>query len=388
MLYLLTGYQQIAPISKLFAKKKNLAALLFVLLFLPAAAAADKEITLAAVYAVSGVAAEANSLTLRGVQYAVSELNDQGGLLGRKIHLAVHDNQSTPIGSNLAAKKAAASGAVAIIGSDWSSHSLAVARVAQEQKIPMISSYSTNPEVTKIGNYIFRICFTDEYQGRAIAKFARLELKADAAVILVDVTSDYSLKLSEIFRTHYTRLGGRVLGELEYKLRNQQIDSMIHYLKNKNADLIFIPGHDESGMIAKKAQEAGITALLIGGDGWSTQAFFHKGGGYLKKGYYSSHWSFHLDTPSSRHFIQSHPNPRDAVVNVVLGYDAVMLLADAIRRAASFDRTAIRNAVAATRKYQGITGIISFNETGDPVKDVIIMEIKNGAPHYLKTITP
>jgi branched-chain amino acid transport system substrate-binding protein len=350
---------------------------------------AEEAIDIAAIYALTGPAAEANAYALRGVGYAVDEVNKQGGISGKKINLFMLDNQSTPIGSTLAAKQAAAANVVAIVGPDWSSHSLAVARVAQDAGIPMISSLSTNPDVTKIGDYIFRICFTDDFQGKVIARFARYDLKAITAVIFVDVTSDYSLKLSEIFRQDFEQMGGRVLLELEYKLKQLQFDEEIKKAVKAAADLIFIPGHDESGLIAKKLQDAGTSSIFIGGDGWSTAVFLKKGGAELKRGYYSTHWSAHLDTEQSRAFVKKYKiDSADPDDNVALGYDAMMLLADAIKRAGTLDRKRIRDAIADTRSFKGVTGAIRFNENGDPIKSAVLMEIINGQPHYLKTLKP
>jgi branched-chain amino acid transport system substrate-binding protein len=346
-------------------------------------------IDIAAIYALTGPAAEANALTLQGVGYAVDEINKEGGVSGRKINLSVLDNQSTPIGSTVAAKRAVAANVVAIVGPDWSSHSIAVANVVQAIGIPMISSLSTNPKVTKIGNYIFRICFTDDFQGKVIAKFARQDLNATTAIIFVDVTSDYSLKLSEIFRKNFEQLGGRVLFELEYKLKQRQFDEEIKKAVKANADVIFIPGHDESGLIVKQIQDAGSSSIFIGGDGWNTPAFFRKGGSRLKHGFYSTHWSVHLDTDQSRAFAKKyniHPeNPND---KIALGYDTMMLLAAALIRAESTDRKKIRDAIANIRSFKGVTGTISFNDHGDPVKSAVIMEIKNGKLRYLKTLEP
>jgi branched-chain amino acid transport system substrate-binding protein len=359
------------------------------LFFLVAPAHGEETIDIAAIYALTGAAAEANAYALRGVGYAVDEINKQGGISGRKINLLVFDNRSTPIGSTVAAKEAVVSNVLAIVGPDWSSHSIAVARVAQEVGIPMISSLSTNPEVTKIGDYIFRVCFTDDFQGKAVARFARQDLDATTAVIFVDVTSDYSLKLSEIFRENFEQLGGRVLHELEYKLRQQQFAEEIKTAVKADADVIFIPGHDESGLIAKKVQDAGTSSVFLGGDGWSNAVFFRKGGSELKRAYFSTHWCVYLDSDQSRSFVKKyniHSQSYDD--NTALGYDAMMLLAEAITRAASADRKKIRDAIANTRSFKGVTGTINFNVQGDPIKSAVLMEIINGEPRYLKTLEP
>jgi branched-chain amino acid transport system substrate-binding protein len=369
--------------------KKNRFILFFLCVFLwTIPAYGDETIDIAAIYALTGAAAEGNALTLQGIRYAVDEINKHGGILKRDVKLLVFDNQSTPIGSTVAAKQAVAAGVVGIVGSDWSSHSIAVAKVAQNNGIPMISSLSTNPEVTKIGDYIFRICFTDDFQGQIIAKFARQDLNAATAVIFVDVTSDYSLKLSEIFKKKFEELGGKILLELDYKLKQQRFDQEVKRAAATDADVMFIPGHDESGFIVKQAQNAGATAIFLGGDGWSTPSFFRKGGAELKHGYYSAHWSMHLNTDRSRSFVKKYIHSKISAENIALGYDAMMLMADAIARSGSDNRKKIKEAIANTRAFEGVTGNINFNVYGDPIKSAVFMEIKNGTPHYLKTLEP
>jgi len=370
-------------------KKKNSFFLFFLCIFFSLTPSYGNEtIDIAAIYALTGAAAEANAYALRGAGYAVDEINSQGGVLGKKLNLLVFDNQSTPIGSTIAAKKAAAANVTAIVGPDWSSHAIAVARVAQDNGIPMISSKSTNPDTTKIGEYIFRACFTDDFQGKVIARFAREDLYATTAVIFVDVTSDYSLKLSEIFKTNFEKLGGRVVLELEYKLKQHLFDKDVQKAVKADADVIFIPGHDESGLIAKQIQDAGGSSMFLGGDGWGNPVFFRKGGSGLKRGYYSTHWSMHLDSDRSRAFVKKYIRSEASVDDIALGYDAMMLLVEAINRAHSFDRKKIRDAIANTRSFKGVTGIIDFNDQGDPIKSAVFMEIRNGRPRYLKTLKP
>ena len=363
--------------------------LIFLFQFLSSPNANSNEsIKVAAIYALTGVAADTNALTIRGIRYAVDEINEKGGVLGKKISLLVFDNQSSPIGSTISAKKAAEAGVVGIVGSDWSSHSIAVAKVAQSEGIPMLSSYSTNPEVTKIGDYIFRICFTDDFQGQVVAKFAKQDLRAETAVIFIDVTSDYSLKLSEIFRINFEKLGGRIVLEVDYKLKQQPSDKDIIQAIQAKADVIFIPGHDESGLIAKEVQNAGATSIFLGGDGWGTPVFFRKGGAELKHGFYSTHWSVGMDSDISRSFVNKYVHSEISVENIALGYDSMMLMADAISRAGSVGRKQLKVAIANTRSFEGVTGIINFNENGDPIKSAVVMEIKNGKPHFYKTLLP
>ncbi|MCP4351461.1 MAG: ABC transporter substrate-binding protein [Desulfobacterales bacterium] len=349
---------------------------------------AEDTINIAAIYALTGPAAEANASSLIGVRIGAEEINKQGGIIGKKINLLVFDNLSTPIGSNVAAEKAAEAEVAAIVGADWSSHSIATARVAQSGRIPMISNISTNPEVTKIGNYIFRVCFTDDFQGSIMARFAHRDLNAATAVVFTDLTSDYSLKLSEIFQKNFEQLGGKVVAEAQYKHKQKKFDKQIKIAEGADSDVLFISGHVESGLIVKQAQDAGISSVPLGGDGWDAPLLLSKGGSELKRGYYCTHWLESADSEISRSFVRKYNNIGNFDVGTALAYDAVMVLADAITRAGSTDRDKIRDALADTRSFKGVTGTISFDANGDPVKSAVIMEISNGKPRYFKTVEP
>jgi branched-chain amino acid transport system substrate-binding protein len=308
--------------------------------------------------------------------------------LGQPVNLIVLDNMSTPIGSSLAANQAAAAGVRFIVGAAWSSHSLSIAKVAQSNRIPMISNYSTTPKLTRIGDYIFRICFTDDFQGHIMAEFARYELKARTAMVFVDLTSDYSLQLSSIFRQRFESIGGSVVAEIEYKARQKSYDSQIRQASEHTADVVFITGHDESGVIANHLQMAGVKAVFIGGDGWSDRSFFNFGGNQLKKAYFCSHWSPSSDNALSREFVRRNKDTKDFDVGSALAYDAVMIAKTAIENAQSSDHEDIKAALADIRDYRGVTGSISFDENGDPMKCAVIMEIEDGNARYLKTLCP
>jgi len=349
---------------------------------------AKDTIDIAAIYALTGAAVEGNAISIQGVRHGVNEINKQGGVLGRRINMLILDNLSTPLGSDAAAEQAVKKSVVAIIGPQWSSHAIAVARVAQAAEIPMITDFATNPKVTKIGDHVFRVCFTDDFQGAIMARFARKDVKAATAVLYTDVTSDYSLSLSNVFRKNFEESGGKVLLELKYRTRQKIFAELISQTRSAGPDVLFLPGHNEAGLIARQARIAGVSSLPLGGDGWSSQAFLSRGGSELKHGYYCTHWSKQSDSNRSRAFVEKYENAGFFHVGTALGYDAVMLLADAIRRAGSTDKAKIRDAIAGTLDYQGITGKISFNANGDPIKSAVIMEIKNGKPGYFKTIEP
>ena len=357
-------------------------------IFRAPAATAEEGIRIAAIYAKSGEAAEDNLELFEAVRFAVDEVNTNGGLHGRKIKLLEYDNHSTPIQSRLAAKKAVADGVVAVIGASWSSHSLAMAPYLQKMKVPMISPDSTHPDVTRAGDYIFRACFVDAFQGKALAGFARRELKAATAVIVQNITSDYSLGLSDIFAKRFAARGGQVLAVLNYKFQQTGFSDLLKKAKQLAPDVLFIPGHAESGYVVKQAQDMGIRARMLGGDGWPYRQFYANGGRDLKEGYYTAHWNKHLDNEKTRDFIARYKKVYEVTDFAAISYDAAMLLFDAIRRADIVTPRAIRDALAATKDFDGVTGRISFDENGDPVKQAVVMKITNGRPELLMTITP
>jgi branched-chain amino acid transport system substrate-binding protein len=346
-------------------------------------------IKVASIYAHTGVASAINAYSITGVREAIDEINAKGGVLGRRFELIELDNMSTPIGSKVAAEKAITKGVTAIIGSNWSSHTLAIAPVAQANKTPLITNISTNEGVTKIGDYIFRVCFTDSFQGKVMAKFAREDLKALRAVMIVDLTSDYSMGLARDFRSHFEQLGGKVVGQVEYNLNAPDFERVAMQAKALNPQVVFIPGYDESALIIKHLMSLGVKAIPLGGDGWESVRFFERGGKDIPKCYYSTHWTEEVNREESKRFVQRY-KLKGKVFNAgeALAYDAVFLLADAIKRSDSFDRTKIRDMLAATKGFQGVTGTISFNAQRDPIKSAVIIEIKDGKPMYLKNVLP
>jgi branched-chain amino acid transport system substrate-binding protein len=354
---------------------------------------AAEPVPIAAIYAVTGRAAASNSSSLDGVRLAVRELNRTGGVLGRPLELTVIDNLSTPIGSKVAADKAIRQGVAAIVGSAWSSHSLAVARVAQKHGVPMVTNISTHPDVSRIGDCIFRVCFTDPFQGRVMAQFALEHVGAREAVIIKDLASDYSIGLAREFRRSFEEGGGRLHMELDYKHSQESFRGVVGQIRRPGPDIIFLPGHDESGAIIREAGQAGISTVFLGGDGWVGDSFLERGGRSLEKGFFCTHWNEHADREISRRFVDLVRKSQVARgvqpdSSKALAFDAVYLIADALERAGSTDGKALRRALAETRGFEGVTGSISLDEQGDPFKEAVIMEVSNGSTRYLRTVRP
>ena len=356
---------------------------------LQAATAAKPPIRIAAIFALTGPAAAANSPGVTGTRLAIDTLNSQGGLLGRPLSLIVLDNQSTPIGSRLAAEEAVRQGVVAIIGAQWSSHSLAIAPVAQQANTPMISPISTVSRLTAVGNAVFRVCFTDDFQGKILAGFAGQDLRAKRATILINLHSDFSMDIAKVFKKTFEANGGRVIREIEYKPLQIDYDYLINLTRAEPADVLLLSGHDESGPIALALQKAQIPGVLLGTDGWDAPSFFQTGGNRLQQAYYTTHWSKDSTNPLSQNFVRHYPaNIPEPSAPAALAYDAVNVLAAAIRQAGTDERQVVRTTLAGITAYPGITGTISFDAKGNTEKTVVINEITNGRTRLLKTISP
>jgi branched-chain amino acid transport system substrate-binding protein len=349
---------------------------------------AEERIRIAMIYAYSGVAAQTNAPSVRGVRNGVLEVNRSGGVLGKKIELIEFDNKSTPIGSKVAADMAVHSNVTAIIGAAYSSHTLAIARVAQANHVPMITNVSTNPRITRMGEYIFRACYSDSFQGEVMAAFCNEELRISRVVIFVDISNDYSMALSNEFQRSFEKRGGKILAKISYKQTQKSFRHLVLQAKKMNPEALFIPGYEESALIIKNAFDAGITAIPLGGDGWGDQAFFNKGGTSLKRGYYCTHWAEEVGNKISRQYIKNYKKKERIHASEVLAYDTVLLLANAINRAGSTDRQKIRHALAKTRGFKGATGTITFNNKRDPVKNAVIMKITEGRDYFFKSYRP
>ncbi len=345
-------------------------------------------IKVGAIFARTGKAMSSNVHLFEAVRYAVKEINENGGVLGRPLKVVEIDNHSSPIKAKLAARKAVKENVAAVVGCSWSDHSIAAARVLQEAGIPMISPDSTSPELTKIGDYIFRMCYTDPFQGRALASFARNDLEAEKAGIIQCITSTYSMGLAQSFKNVFERQGGEIVAQKSYKDREQDFSSVLQELKAYDMDVMFIPGHGESGVIVKKAREMGITCPMMGGDGWGYKEFFSSGGVWLEEGYYTTYWSPRIDSPRTEDFVNSYGRNHRINDNAPFAYDAVMLLADAVRRAGSVKGEDIRNALSETEDFVGVTGGADFDKYGDPRKPAVIMKISNGKKKFHSLIRP
>lgn len=344
-----------------------------------------------------GVAAFGSS-ALEGVKLAQKEINDAGGVLGKKIDLVVQDNASKPEEAARVAQKLVSDKVSAIIGATISTDTLAVVPVAMEKKIPLVSSSATNPKVTvdertgKVNEYVFRACFIDPFQGKVMADFATKELKAKTAVIYTDNSSDYSKGLQKFFKETFTKNGGKIVGEESYQQKDTDFKAVLTRIKEKNPDVIYVPGYyEEVGKIIKQARELSIKAPFMGGDGWDAPQLVEIAGkDALNNTFISNHYAPDDNSPEVQAFVSSFKKEYNKVPDAmaVLGYDALKMVADAIKRANSTDSAKIKDALAATKDFKAATGTITLNENHDPVKSAVVLEYKDGKQVFRAKVNP
>ena len=361
---------------------------IILLAWIQPAMAQESPVTVAAVLSTTGIAAPHNRPLIPLIELAVNEINSQGGLLGHPLKLMLIDNHSSPLGSTKAAQKAMDSNAIAVIGAHWSSHSLAMAPLLQQAGIPMIS-LSTNPDITLTGNYIFSVNFNDIFQGQMVAKFARETLQAANAVVLKNLNEAYCITLAKYFSKEFKQMGGKILLESGYKGDTVDFQDIISRIKTVQPDVVFIPGYSrDSGFFIRQTVSQGLYSIFLGADAWDD---IHRyAGDALEGSYCTAVWHPRQNTPPSNHLKEryQHQYHSDEInFSAVPWHDAFMLLRDAVNRAQSLDKNKIREALAATRGFQGASGTITFNANGDPIeKEIVILKYKNGKPVYLKTM--
>lgn len=317
-----------------------------------------------------------------GIKMAADEVNATGGINGKQIELLVQDDRSDASEAATIVTKFVTQDQVhAILGEVASSRSIAAAPIAQNAKIPMLTPSSTNPEVTKKGDYIFRSCFIDPVQGAAIAQFAARTLNAKRGALMVDRKNDYSTGLEKVINDVFTRLGGQIVVTQSYQAADQDFNAQITSIKGANPDVIFVPGYyGDVGLFAKQARDKGITVPIVGGDGWDSPSLYQIGGTALNGCYFSNHYSPDDADPLVQKFVNDYKSRFGTVPDALAAtaYDAARIMFDAIKRANSLEGTAIRNALAATKDYPGVTGKVTFNENRDAVKPIVMIKIEDG----------
>jgi branched-chain amino acid transport system substrate-binding protein len=327
-----------------------------------------------------------------GTQLAIDDLNAAGGVLGKKFELITEDDQSQAGQPATDVRKLISSDSVvAVLGEVASSRSLEAAPICQENKIPMISPASTNPKVTQVGDYIFRVCFIDPFQGTVMANFARKTLKLNSVAVLSDVKSDYSLGLAKFFKQGFTSADGKIVADENYSGGDKDFSAQLTAIKAANPDGVFVPGYyTEVGLIALQAKQLGINCPIFGGDGWESSSLVPIGGAALEGDYFSTHYSPQDTSLAVQDFVKKFQAKYGGIPDAMaaLGYDSAMILADAIKRAGTTDGSKVRDALATTTNFPGITGTITIDPNRDASKPAVILAIRNGEFKYVETIAP
>jgi branched-chain amino acid transport system substrate-binding protein len=328
----------------------------------------------------SGTTSSFGQSTKNGIELATEEINKNGGVLGKKLELVIEDDQGKPEQAKTVVQKLISQDKVQVVlGEVASTNSLAAAPVAQDAKIPMISPSSTNPKVTEIGDYIFRVCFIDPFQGSVMAKYAANDLKAKTAAIFGDVQSDYSKGLTQYFTQEFTKLGGKILEEQKYTQNDTDFKGQLTSIRQKNPDVIYVPGYyGEVGIIVKQARELGMTMPILGGDGWDSPKLWELGGDSLKNTFISNHYSVENPAPEIQKFVKAYEAKYGAKPDslAALAYDAAYILADSLKRAGSAESAKLRDAIASTKEFKGVTGSISINAQRDAVKSAVVLGLE------------
>lgn len=351
-----------------------------------------QEISVGAVFPMSGSSATYGQESVNGMRLALEEIN-KTGINGKKIKLIVEDDKGEPVDSANAVRKLInVDKVMAILGSVASSNTLAGAPIAQEAKVPLLTPASTNEKVTQTGDYVGRICFTDNFQGVVMAKFAKEKLKATNAVIVVDNSSDYSKGLAEVFKKKFEELGGKVVGgDLVYQQKDQDFRSLIRKVKRAKPDVIFLPGYyTEVGLFLKQARAQDVTVPVLGGDGWDSPVLQKLAGDGVKNSYISSHFSAEDKDPRVKSFVekyvkQYHEKPG---AMAALGYDALLVLADAIKRAKTADTEGLKNAINSTKDFKGVTGDITLDANRNAVKSAVVLNVTTSGNIFEEKVSP
>jgi branched-chain amino acid transport system substrate-binding protein len=323
---------------------------------------------------------------------AVDEVNRAGGLLGKPVRVIVEDDQGRPEeAQTVVTKLITRDRVVALLGEVASSRSLAAAPVAQQNQIPMVSPSSTNPKVTEIGEYIFRTCFIDPFQGLVMAKFAWDTLKVKNVAILRDIKNDYSVGLADVFVETFRNLGGNIVADESYSEGDTDFSAQLTAIRARNPEAIFVPGYyTEAGLVARQARQLGLRIPLLGGDGWDSPKLGEIGGEALNNSYLSTHVSVDDPRPAIQKFVADYKARFNEVPDSLAAgaYDAANILFDAIRRANSTEGPKIRDALAQTKDFPGVTGVITIDENRNAVKPAVILRVKDGKLEYVQTVNP
>ena len=350
----------------------------------------DNGIKIGSLFALTGESAEFEEWAfIRPLKSAVESINETGGVLGKKIELIEYDTQSTSIGAKIAADKAVQDGVIAVIGASWSSHSIAAAKVLQEAKIIQISPDSTSPKVTQVGDYIFRTCIVDTYQGKVAAHFVKDELKFSRAAVLVNTDSEYTIGLADIFKEEFKSIQGEIVFLEEYLHKSADFSDILIKVKELAPDIIYLPGRPQDIMlIVLQAQKFGIDTFFIGSDSWNDTRINDFSRDTKFNNYFTAPWTDkNVKDIKQYNFVENYKKMHRGDPGNTMVYNALVVLIESIIKTQSFNTEEIKNAMLNTKSFQVYGGEITFNQYGDPMQlPVAIKTVSNGEDKVFKVV--
>jgi branched-chain amino acid transport system substrate-binding protein len=346
------------------------------------------------VAALSGSETNYGQSTDHGIQLAFEQINAKGGVKGRRLSLRAEDDQSKPDEAVESIKLLINREHVAaVLGDVTSTLSLAIAPVAQENGVPMITPSSTSTKVTKVGNQVFRTCFTDSFQGQAMARFARDTLKLGKVAVLRDAASEYSMGLADAFVQTFKDAGGQIVDDESYHKGDLDFRPKLSKIKAAAPQALFVPGYDNDvAFIARQAREIGISTSvpMLGGDGWDSMSLTDVGGNALDGSYFTNHYSVDDMDPRVQAFVTAYEkrfgSKPDALA--AMGYDAAGILANSMARAPNLSGAALRDAIAATTDFPGVTGNITINGERNAATPAVVLKINHGKYQFVARVNP
>ena len=339
----------------------------------------------------SGRTSSFGTATLNGVKLAADEINAYPGTDRRRVELYIEDDLGRPYEAATVVQRLIDQKKVhALLGEVASSNTLAAAPIAQNAKVPLVTS-ATHAAITQVGNYIFRVSVPDPFQAQALAQFAIKTLKAKRVALLVDSTSDYSSGLAAAFEKSLVSLGGRIVVRQSYSEGDRDFTAQLSAIKWSNPDVVLIPGYyNEAGPIARQAKQVGLAKPLLGADGWDSPQLWNLGGVALNGAYISHHYAVDGPSTGNKEFVTKYKAQYKGLEPdslAALGYDALKLLADAVSRAGTTNGPALQKALAETRGFEGVTGIITMDENRNALR-AVILRLQDGKFVYSETVLP
>ncbi|MFT3876360.1 MAG: ABC transporter substrate-binding protein [Propioniciclava sp.] len=353
----------------------------------PGSGASGDTIKVGLNYELSGDVASYGQSSVAGIELAAKEINDAGGINGKKIELIKYDTKSdTAEATTLATKLMAQDKVVTVIGPATSGGMKAQIQVAAQNQVPIVSGSATADDLTvtngKLNEYVFRTCFNDSFQGTSAANYSTEKLGAKTAVIIKDNSNDYSKGLAASFDAQFKAKGGTIVAEEAYAKGERNFNSILTKIKGQSFDVIYLPGYyEEAGPAIKQARELGITAPILGADGYDSPKLAEAAGAGLTDVYFSNHYSSADSDPRVVTFIAAFKKANNAEPNAfnAVGYDTMKFVADAVGRASAVNGPAVKEAMESTKDFAGVTGTFSVDPaTHNPVKSIVFIGYKDG----------